>query len=130
MREQRKENSMIDITKPITCNGQPVEVLTWWTRGELRYCLVNYRGIVCIMDELCGSITQAERPPLGTATNTAPAPNLAGVGMTVMWDSRFWDVRGIDGEMLWIKSNTLGERETIHYEYCTLNGRPIEGVKP
>ena len=44
----------IDLTKPITCNGQPVEVLTGWTNRHRKWfnaCLVEINSRLYVLWE-------------------------------------------------------------------------------
>ena len=131
---------MIDLTKPITCNGKPVEVLTGWDKNPgVKFCLVDANGIKA-MDR--GGVVYRLIFDGQTATNAAPEPNLVGVGDEVVHtyeheedgftrtQRNYHKVIGIYNDRLWCQRIGLDYRAEFGLDEVTLNSRPIEGVKP
>lgn len=120
---------MIDFNKPIECNGIAVKPLTGWTEGGLRYCLVDYRGTVCVMDELHGAITASKFPHVGTATNTPPKPNLVGVKDVVSDGLHTWVVLFAHKDQLFCERDIDGFCAVFPIRLVMHKGNHIDGIR-
>jgi hypothetical protein len=118
---------MIDLNKPIECEGVPVEVLTGWDNGGgCKFCLAHADGIKAMdADGFIYNLVFSGK----IATNTPPKPNLVGVGDKAYLGDDPYTVIGVDGNRAWIKRHICGTRRVVMISEITLNGLPIDGIR-